>query len=213
MSTFPGAPKILKAGIILADPATGDLRRVITLQYNPENLSRSFEIQRAAENIRGIGALRLTGPPLESITLEAAIDATDQLEVPDQHPSIVSSGIQPHLAALETIVYPASNVLESNNALAATGTLEIAPMQSALVLFVWNKRRVMPVRISSLSITEEAFDPKLNPTRARVSLTLQVLTIDDLGFGQKGGNLFMVYQKTKESLVQQYQPGSLDVSL
>ena len=58
----------------------------------------------------------------------------------------------------------------------------------------------MPVRITDFSITEEAFDPPLNPIRAKVSLGMRVLTIDDLYFTDKGGSLYMAYQQQKESL-------------
>ena len=146
-------------------------------------------------------ALRLKGPPIETIKLEAEIDATDQLEFPDQNPTTpCSSASHPQLAALETIVYPTSAQLQANNALARCGTLEIAPMEAPLTLFVWSKNRVVPVRITEFSITEEAFDPALNPIRAKVSLGMRVLSVDDLGFAHKGGSLFLVYQQQKERL-------------
>ena len=58
----------------------------------------------------------------------------------------------------------------------------------------------MPVRLTEFSITEEAFDPLLNPIRARVSLGMRVLSVNDLGFDQPGSNLFMAYLQNKESL-------------
>ena len=61
------------------------------------------------------------------------------------------------------------------------------------MLFVWSKSRVVPVRVTEFSVTEEAFDPSLNPIRAKVSLGLRVLTTDDLGFTHKGGTIFMSY--------------------
>jgi hypothetical protein len=73
-------------------------------------------------------------------------------------------------------------------------------MEAPLVLFVWSSQRVVPVRITEFSITEEAFDPSLNPIRARVSLGLRVLSVDDLGFDHRGGSLYMAYQKQKEQL-------------
>jgi hypothetical protein len=73
-------------------------------------------------------------------------------------------------------------------------------MESPLTLFVWSKSRVVPVRITDCSVTEEAFDANLNPIRAKVSLGMRVLSVDDLGFDDKGGNLFMVYQQQKEKL-------------
>ena len=109
-------------------------------------------------------------------------------------------GIQPQLAALETIVYPSSTQLLANNNLAQSGTLEIAPMLAPLTLFIWSKNRIVPVRLTDFSITEEAFDPALNPIRAKVSLGMRVLNVNDLGFSQKGGSLFMIYHQQKEQL-------------
>ena len=80
------------------------------------------------------------------------------------------------------------------------GTLEILPMETALTLFVWSKNRILPVRLTEFSITEEAFDTKLNPIRAKISLGMRVLSIDDLGFKHKGGSLYISYQQNKERL-------------
>jgi hypothetical protein len=154
--------------------------------------------------------MRIKGPPVETIKLDAEIDATDQLEFPDQNQTTVEFGILPQLAALETIIYPASSVLTANNALAGSGTLEIAPMEAPLTLFVWSKSRVLPVRVSELSVTEEAFDPALNPIRAKVSLGLRVLSVDDLGFTHKGSNLFMGYLQAKERLAGRLAAGGLE---
>src|SRR6266516_3897496 len=103
----------------------------------------------------------------------------------------VEFGIHPQLAALETIVYPSSIHLLRNNSMAHAGMLEILPMMSAPPLFIWSKTRIVPVRITDFSITEEAFDPSLNPIRAKVSLGMRVLSVTDLGFDNKGGSLFM----------------------
>lgn len=212
MSTFPGSPKILKGGLVLIDPVTSAVRRIIVLQYNPDTLSRTLQVQGvgAQEGDRS-EALRLKGPPVETIKVEAEIDATDQLELPDQGRNRVATqvGISPILAALETIIYPTSAQLQANNSLAQAGTLEIAPMESALTLFVWSKTRIVPVRVTDLSITEEAFDTALNPMRAKVSLGLRVLNVNDLGFDHKGGNLFMTYLRQKEQLAAMMSGGAL----
>jgi len=202
MTTFPGSPRLLKGGLVLLDPNnfTPLPNGVIVLQYNPDTLTRSFKIKGIEEGGDRSEALRLTGPPVETIKLDAEIDATDQLEVPDQNPTTVQYGITPQLAALEMLVYPASASLQTNLNLAQQGTLEIIPMLSPLPVFVWSVNRIVPVRLTDLSVTEEAFDPALNPIRAKVSLGLRVLTVDDLGFVQKGSQLYLVYQKTKEQL-------------
>lgn len=200
MTSFPNSPRIVKGGLVLVDPASAAVRRVISLQYNPDSLSRTLQAQSMGEGAERSEALRLTGPAVESYTLEAEIDAVDQLEFPDQNQNTVESGVAPALAVLETLVNPAAADLLANNALAAAGTLEIAPMESSLILFVWGAKRIVPVRVTEFSITEEAFDPALNPIRAKVNLGLRVLSVDDLGFDHKGGGLFMAYLQARESM-------------
>jgi hypothetical protein len=200
MTSFPNSPRLLKGGIVLIDPDTGAMLRVIALQYNPDTLTRSLQIKALAEGGDRSDVLRLTGPPVETIKLDAEIDATDQLEFPDQNPTAVELGIHPQLAALETIVYPTSGQLQTNNNLAQAGTLEIIPVQTPLALFVWSKNRILPVRLTDFSITEEAFDTALNPIRAKVSLGMRVLSVNDLSFDHKGNSLFMAYLQQKEGL-------------
>jgi hypothetical protein len=209
MTTFPNSPRVLKGGIVLIDAETSAVQRIIALQYNPDTLSRTLAPQTVKESGDRSEAMRLTGPPVETIKLDAEIDATDQLEFPDQNSSAVEFGIQPELAALETIVYPASSQLLSNNAMARSGMLEILPMMSALPLFIWSKSRIVPVRITDFSVTEEAFDTALNPIRAKVSLGMRVLSVTDLGFEHKGGSLFMAYQQLKEQLASKGPGGTL----
>jgi hypothetical protein len=210
MATFPNSPRLLKGGIVLIDPDSGAVQRIIALQYNPDTLSRTLQIKALSEGGDRSEALRLTGPPVETIKLDAEIDATDQLEFPDQNPAAAQLGIHPQLAALETIVYPTSGQLQSNNSLAQSGTLEIAPMQAPLSLFVWSKNRVLPVRLTDLSVTEEAFDPALNPIRAKVSLGMRVLSVNDLDFDHRGNSLFMAYLQQKERLAAQSQGATLN---
>jgi hypothetical protein len=210
MSSFPNSPQLLKGGIVLIDPTTAAIQRIITLQYNPDTLTRTLQAQTLEPGAKDRSeALRLKGPAIETFKLDAEIDATDQLEFPQKNPGATQFGIYPQLAALETIVYPSSAQLLAADSLAQQGTLEIAPMEAPLTLFVWSKSRVVPVRITDFSITEEAFDTSLNPIRAKVSLGLRVLSIDDLGFQDKGGNLYMVYQQRKEQLASLAQGGTL----
>lgn len=200
MTGFTGSPKLVKGGIVLIDPDTSAVRRVIALQYNPDSLSRSLQIRSAATEGDRSEALRLKGPPVESITLVVEIDATDQLEFPDRNANATQLGVFPQLAALETMVYPTSAQLLANNGLASSGTLEIVPMETPLSLFVWGKNRVLPVRLTDFSVTEEAFDPSLNPIRAKVSLGMRVLSVDDLPFAHKGTSLFLNYLQAKEQM-------------
>jgi len=207
MSSFPGSPHLIKGGIVLVDADTAAIQKIITLQYNPETLTRSLQVKGVGESSGNRSeALRLTCPPVETIKVEVQIDATDQLEVADT--VTIQSGIQSQLSILEMIVYPSSAQLISNNNLAQSGTIEIIPMETALTLFIWNKNRIIPVRLTEFSITEEAFDVNLNPIRAKISLGMRVLNVDDLGF-DKGGSLFLNYQQNKEQLAGKFRQGSL----
>ncbi len=208
MSTFSGSPRLLKGGLVLIDPDTSAVQRIIALQYNPDTLTRTLQPAGfGAETGDRSQALRLKGPPVETIKLEAEIDATDQLAAAND--TIAEVGLHAQLAALELIVYPKSSQLQSNNTLAQSGTLEIIPMQAPLTLFIWSRQRILPVRITDLSITEEAFDPALNPIRAKVSIGMRVLSVNDLGFDQKGGSLFMSYLQAKEKLAGKAASGAL----
>jgi len=213
MTTFSNSPRLIKGGIVLVDPQTlapiqnGSVPGgIIALQYNPDSISRTLQ----AASVGGDGqdrseAMRLKGPPVEIIKLEAEIDATDYL---DKNNSLAAQhGIQPQLAALEMLVYPTSRQIDDTRRMAATGTLEILPMQAPLALFIWSKSRIIPVRVMEFSITEEAFDTDLNPIRAKVSLGLRVLNMNDLGFDHRGSDLFSRYHREKEDLAKKARRG------
>jgi hypothetical protein len=201
MTTFPRTPKVLRGGLVLVDLYTAQIQRVVVLQYNPDTLTRTLQIQGASgEATDHLEALRLKGPPVETIKLEAEIDATDKLQFPDQHREAVTHGILPELAAIETIVYPPSTQVQANRMQAMAGVMEILPLAAPLQIFVFGKHRALPVRITEMTVTEEAFTPELAPIRAKVALGLRVLGVNDLLFDNRGGSLFMTHYQQKERL-------------
>jgi hypothetical protein len=195
MSSFPGSPKLIKGAIVGLDPFN-PLASVIVFQYNPERLARTLNPQTAGSGSDKGEALRLKGPPEETIKLDIEIDAADQLETADS--TAVSIGISPALSALEMLLYPKSALVITNEALKAAGIIEIIPAEVPLTLFIWGANRIVPVRLTELSITEEAFDTRLNPIQAKVSIGLRVLNYNDLGLLSAGGALFMTHQVVKE---------------
>src|SRR4029079_13221181 len=106
--SLTASPKQIKGGLVVLDATTGAIKRTIALQYNPDTLTRSYQVQGVGGEGGGERAqpLRLKGPAIESIRLEAEIDATDQLEHPDGNANAVAFGIGPQLAALEALVNP-----------------------------------------------------------------------------------------------------------
>ncbi|KJL41951.1 hypothetical protein [Microbacterium trichothecenolyticum] len=198
------SPRLIKGGLVQVDVKSGRTLRTIALQYNPDSLSRTMQVQAAGESGGDRSqALRIMGAAAETIKVEAEIDATDRLEHPDQNRTAAEVGIHPQLAALELLVQPTSDALQGNDSIARGGALEVLAIETPLLLFVWGPNRVVPVRITDLSITEDAFDAQLNPIRATVSLGMRVLTVDDLGFEHRGGQLFMAHLRSREALAKQ----------
>lgn len=193
------SPRLVKGGLVELDVSTGRAIRVIALQYNPDLLTRTVAAQRSAGGATDHSeATRLKGAAVETLRLEAEIDAADRLAAAE--PAAVTLGIHPQLAALETLAHPAAATLRANDRMASAGMLTVVPLEEPLLVFVWGKERVLPVQLIELSITEEAFDTRLNPIRAKVTLALRVLSVDDLGFNHRGGGLFINYLQRKEAL-------------
>jgi hypothetical protein len=205
MTLFPA--RLVKGGLVQYDPTTGKVLKTIPLQYNPDTLTRTLQVQASGETGIRSEALRLRGAAVETIKLEAEIDATERLEVPER--DAVALGLQPELAALESLVQPRADDLQANDALAGRGALEVLPLEAPLTVFVWSEQRAVPVRVTELSITEEAFDIALNPIRAKVSLGLRVLSYNDLPLSHPGYSLFLTHQVAKEAMARLGGSGSL----
>lgn len=197
MTTFPGSPRLSKGAIVGMD-IFNPLASVIIFQYNPETLTRTLQAQTTNGEGDRSEALRLKGPPVETIKLDVEIDATDQLEKADGIAS--SMGIYPQLSALEMLLYPKSALTIANTVLLATGTLEVIPPEAPFTLFIWGPKRVLPVRLTTFTIAEELHDPSLNPIHAKVSLELRVLSTSDFSVLHPGYALFLAHQVVKEAM-------------
>src|SRR5260370_19442241 len=199
MSSFPGSPRLLKGPIVGLDPVN-PLASVIVFQYNPDTMTRRLEARSTGggENADRTEAFRLTGPPKETITLNVEFDAIDQLDQPGS--LAAASGVYPALSALEMLLYPKSSIVIANAALAQGGILEIIPVEAPPTFLIWGPLRVLPVRLTGFSITEEAYDGLLNPIRAKVDLSLLVLSYHDLKISSPSYALFLAHQIAKEIL-------------
>lgn len=195
MTGFSGSPRLSKGALIGLD-VLKPVASVVVFQYNPEKVTRSLRPKASGADGAQGEALRISGPPEETFNLDIEIDATDQLAAGD--PIAGSLGIAPQLASLEMMFYPASALVIANEALALAGLVEVVPPEAPLALLVWSPTRVLPVRLTDISIAEEAYDPNLNPIQAKVTVGMRVLNYDDLGLLSVGGGLFMVHQIAKE---------------
>jgi hypothetical protein len=197
MTTFPGSPRLISGALVAIDQLT-QLPSVVVFQYNPDTMTRKLDARAVSQDGDRGEATRLTGAPKETITLTVEIDAADQLEKSDAIAATL--GLHPTLAALELMLYPRAPLVVANDILSAFGTIEIIPLDGPMILFVWGPARVLPVRLSSLSITEEAYDPLLNPIRAKVDLSLNVLSYHDLSLLDPARALFLTHHIGKEVL-------------
>lgn len=212
MTRYADIPKPIRSGIVVVDPERGTPQRIIVLQFNPDTLERSLAPQAAGGSGDSGGggsggdrneALRLKGPAQETWKFTAEIDATDQFEIP------APDGIHPQLATLEMLVHPTSAQLREASRLTKKGTIEISPIEMPLTLFTWGSKRVMPVRLTELSINESAFDVNLNPIRASLSIGMKVLSVSDLPAGHRGADLYLAHLAQKERLARAARGGRL----
>ena len=197
MSFSPRSPRVTRGAIIGFDPFN-PLASVVVFQYNPDEVTRSLEPQAGATSGGRAEILRLTGAPTEKIDITIEIDATDQLEGGDS--VATGTGIYPQLAALEMLLYPKSLQVIANTIALAAGMIEVIPTEAPFTLLVWGLKRVVPVKLNSFRVTEEAHDASLNPIRAKVALQLQVLSYNDFSFTHPGFGVYMAHQVVKEAL-------------
>lgn len=174
-------------------------------RYNPEQLRRSFAQRSPQQQPQRTAAaredvLRVPGPPVETITMTVVLDAADQLAEPEAHPDTVALGLHPALAALELLLYPASARVAEIERQAAQGQVQVSPADVPLVLLVWGEARVVPVQLQSFSVTEELFDPRLNPINAKVELGMRVLTYMEFPRASIGRETYIGYQRKKEQM-------------
>ncbi len=195
MTGLSRSPRLIKGALVGVD-LFNPLASVVVFQYNPNSMTRRLEARAAGGDGDPGEAQRLTGPPKETITLSIEIDAVDQLA--EANPLATTMGIYPALSALEMMLYPKSAAVIANTILSGIGSIEILPTEAPFVLFAWGAKRVLPVRITSFSITEDAYDPALNPIQAKVELSLTVLSYQDFGVLHPGHSLFMAHQMAKE---------------
>jgi hypothetical protein len=194
--SFPGSPRIIKGALVGID-IFRPIPSVVVFQYNPETVTRTLQAQTAGESGARSEVTRLKGAPVETIKLDVEIDATDQLE---QGGLATTLGIYPQLSSLEIMLYPSSGVVIANTVLMALGTLEIVPPTGPLTFLVWGLKRVLPVKLTEFSITEEAYDVGLNPIRAKINLGLRVLSYNDLSITNPAYYVFLTHQIVKEAM-------------
>lgn len=191
-TTSPLAPKTLKGAFIrLDETGIGAVPEIIVFQYNPESLTRKFKpYDKPADKQSGDKpdpAARSTPyDPDEEMDVAIFFDAIDDLEEPERHPQAVLIGVADRIAALEMLMYPSKDtglLSSAVNAIAgllgAAGGKEVPQNPEVpIVLLAWGPGRIVPVKITSFSVEEQAFNSALYPIRAKVTVGVKVLTED-----------------------------------
>jgi hypothetical protein len=182
---------------VAVDPKS-PLSRIVIFQYNPDEVRRTLAPAADDSGSRSGEVHHGWGAPAESVTMTVELDAADQLDAGD--PIAGTVGILPQLSVLEMLLHPGSIDVIANTVLLAAGTIEILPIELPLAVLVWGPARVVPVRLTGLTIIEQAFNPGLAPVRASVEIAAKVLTYDDLSVTDVGYGLYVAHLVAKEVL-------------
>ena len=200
MSGFSNRPKILKGALVEYGISIPPL--IVVFQFNPESVSRERSNRFSApgsalagtkEDMEGtkrqtkLSKFQCKYDDLtklrdeqdmdtegESISFDIRLDATDKLNEGD----LIAEqfGIAPQLSTLELMMYPKQERLfEEIASMVVEGYSPKGKEKPPIILFVWGRKRILPVNITSMRITEEEFSTDLNPIRASVAVSLTVI--------------------------------------
>ena len=207
-------PALKGAFINLGAGLLGALPNIVVFQFNPVSVTRTPSMVQPPPHDDGSGshdASQTPGEPSETYSFTLRIDATDQLA--EKNPITADSGILPTLSALELLMVPKESLsiqlfqLSKSKASPHNHT----PAQLPVVLFFWGPYRILPVNITSLSINETEYDPRLNPIRAEVTVNLDVITPTNLANAPFAIGAYRYSQGVKEVMAALNQSNAVDM--
>lgn len=194
MAGFSNQPKILHGAFVEYGISIPPL--IVPFQFNPVSISRDrsnafsvpgkdqkgeslrkFHQKQKYSDLTELCDEQAVQIGSETISFDIRLDATDKLNEGD--PIAQQFGIAPQLSTLELMMYPKSEslagaiiseLLGSTAGHTFTGT-EKPPM----ILFIWGRKKVLPVNLTSMKVKEEEFSTDLNPIRGTVTVSLTVI--------------------------------------
>jgi hypothetical protein len=186
---------------------------VIVFQFNPETMTHTWTqpeaLPQAPAGQPKVNPLAVKGFPGEQFSFTIAVDAGDTIADGAVSAALAEvSGVYTRLAAMEMLMFPTSATSQGllgtvtaaiGGALGAqTGGVKRTVPANVMptVLFVWGPFRIVPVRVTSLTITEKLYDGLLNPTHAEAQLGLRVLTAEELAATAASGDVLGSLAKT-----------------
>jgi hypothetical protein len=180
----------------------GLMPNVIVFQFNPESITHTWTAAPAADATdkdSKPNPLAVKGVPGETFSFTLAVDSNDDIADGGANPIPAvlaeASGVYPRLAALEMLQYPtgssgggllggvSASISSSGLGLStpsSSASATVPQSQVPTVLFIWGPQRIVPVRVTALTITERLYDSLLNPSHAEAQITLKVLTPDEI---------------------------------
>lgn len=218
----PRSPKLLKGALIeFSKRFLFSVPNVIVFQYNPESMTRKLDAwyAGAGDNKQNGGDEPVNAQPHdppETFDLALEFDAADELENPATKALAIVSGVSRRIAALEMLLYPedeeggllTSAVQSVSAAINNTVSFGARPVPRGKVpdlLFCWGPGRIVPVRLTSFSVEEQAYSPQLSPLRAKVTVGLKILQPRNLPCSKEQSSELLktsynIYIKTKKNL-------------
>ena len=192
----------------------------ITFLFNPERLSRSITPVFAESGSTSSGRQDTKTPklPSEKITLSVNLDASvlidEKSEIESGNPVVEQYGILPILTALHWLIYPKESGGQSNGGGGGdSGGANFTPrFEMPYVIFVWNQRLRLPVKIGSINITEQQFGPELYPTRAEVQIQMDVLSNDDPTLPTEIQTTYETLKSFREEMLNRYEGSNYNFS-
>jgi hypothetical protein len=172
----------------------GPLPNIVVFQFNPERIVRTINLPSTSRGTDPERTARrrehgqLAAPPVETFDITAHFSAADDFGKGGAVSAIPRVfGIGPQLAALEKMAYPTAGLISGligaaidavGDALGLGGgdgpTRPVPRQPAPRILFIWGPSRVVPVKIRSMVITEQKYDPLLNPVQAEVQIGLEI---------------------------------------
>ena len=194
MSNLSRSPKISRGALVAIGSDSrepiSEKNSIFVFQYNPEKLTREISYPSNEDTVTVIKQTKnKLKRPIETIHLTLELDATDQLEKPEQHPHTAEYGLLPSLNVLESMMFSSDKL--------------------PVIIFQWGPKRTIPVRLTSYKIVEQAFDQNLNPIRVTIDICMQVLGASDFKSGSVGHKIYTNYQTQKKTLALLYRKDAL----
>jgi len=187
---------LAKGALVRYLPTSPPTPLATLFQYNPETMVHTWTQPQPVgkPGVESGNPQAVPGLPGESFQFTIFLDADDDVVsgVQALQQTAQQSGVGARLAALEMLLYPyplPQTQLPSGQVLLGTASAASASSGSSaaptwnlpnstlpVVLFYWNQNRIVPVRVTTLTITETLYDTDLNPTHAQAQLSLRVVT-------------------------------------